>query len=119
MPEKEYIYQPKPDSLNYLSLITKIEQGSIKIPQFQRKFVWDIDETAGLLDSILKGYPIGSFIIWKTNERLRSVRNIGEMNFPDTPSGDMVQYVLDGQQRMDSLEQDRGEHGLESIPNSV
>lgn len=99
----EYIYQPKPNSLNYQSLIAKIEQGNIKIPQFQRKFVWDINATAGLLDSILKGYPIGSFIIWKTNERLRSVRNIGEMNFPDTPSGDMVQYVLDGQQRMTSL----------------
>ena len=103
MPESEYIYQPKPDSMNYQSLINKIEQGNIKIPQFQRKFVWNIEETAGLLDSILKGYPIGSFIIWKTNERLRSVRNIGEMNFPDTPAGDMVSYVLDGQQRMTSL----------------
>lgn len=103
MADSEYIYQPKPDSLNYQSLIAKIEQGNIKIPQFQRKFVWNIDETAGLLDSILKGYPIGSFIIWKTNERLRSVRNIGGMTFPDTPAGEMVQYVLDGQQRMTSL----------------
>lgn len=103
MPNSEYIYQSKPDSMNYQSLIAKIEQGSIKIPQFQRKFVWSIEETAGLLDSILKGYPIGSFIIWKTNERLRSVRNIGKMSFPDTPAGDMVQYVLDGQQRMTSL----------------
>ena len=103
MADSEYIYQPKPNSLNYQNLIAKIEQGNIKIPQFQRKFVWDIDETAGLLDSILKGYPIGSFIIWKTNERLRSVRNIGGMTFPDTPAGEMVQYVLDGQQRMTSL----------------
>lgn len=103
MADSEYIYQPKPNSLNYQNLIARIEQGNIKIPQFQRKFVWDIDETAGLLDSILKGYPIGSFIIWKTNERLRSVRNIGGMTFPDTPAGEMVQYVLDGQQRMTSL----------------
>lgn len=103
MPDSEYIYQPKPDSLNYQSLIAKIESGTIKIPQFQRKFVWEIAQTAGLLDSILKGYPIGSFIIWKTNERLRSVRNIGGISFPETPSGDMVQYVLDGQQRMTSL----------------
>ena len=66
MPELEYNCQPKPDSLNYQNLIAKIESGTIKIPQFQRKFVWEITETASLLDSILKGYPIGSFIIWKT-----------------------------------------------------
>lgn len=103
MANTEYVFQPKPSSLNYQTLIAKIEDGTIKIPQFQRKFVWDIAATAKLLDSIIKGYPIGSFIIWKTNERLRSVRNIGDMAFPETPSGDMVQYVLDGQQRMTSL----------------
>ena len=48
----------------YNNLIANIEQGQIKIPQFQRKFVWSIEETAGLIDSILKGYPIGTFIIW-------------------------------------------------------
>ena len=99
----EYIYQPKPGFLLYNNLIANIEQGKIKIPQFQRKFVWDISATASLIDSILKGYPIGSFIIWKTNERLRYVRNIGDMELPETPSGEMVQYVLDGQQRMTSL----------------
>lgn len=103
MPTSEYLYQPKPGFLLYQNLISNIEQGNIKIPQFQRKFVWDINATAGLMDSILKGYPIGSFIIWKTNERLRYVRNIGGMDMPETPSGDMVQYVLDGQQRMTSL----------------
>ena len=60
----------------YNNLIANIEQGQIKIPQFQRKFVWSIEETAGLIDSILKGYPIGTFIIWETNDRLLSIRNI-------------------------------------------
>lgn len=87
----------------YNNLIANIEQGQIKIPQFQRKFVWSIEETAGLIDSILKGYPIGTFIIWETNDRLRSIRNIGNFQFPDTPDGNTVQYVLDGQQRMTSL----------------
>lgn len=56
-----------------------------------------------MLDSIVNGYPIGTFILWKTKERLRSVRNIGGILLPDTPEGDFVQYVLDGQQRMTSL----------------
>ena len=78
-------YQSLPGNMLYNNLISNIEQGQIKIPQFQRKFVWSIEETAGLIDSILKGYPIGTFIIWETNDRLRSVRNIGNFQFPDTP----------------------------------
>lgn len=99
----ETIYQPKPGTLLYSNLIANIDQGQIKIPQFQRKFVWSIEETASLIDSIIKGFPIGTFIIWKTQERLRSIRNIGDLELPETRSGDVVHYVLDGQQRMTSI----------------
>ena len=97
------MFNAKPESSNYSELINNIESGRVKIPQFQRKFVWPLDMTVKLLDSIIKGYPIGSFILWKTRERLRSIRNIGGISLPEPPEGDMVQYVLDGQQRMTSL----------------
>lgn len=97
------MFQPTPGTLQYNMLIHDIEKGLIKIPQFQRQFVWSKEESARLLDSIMKGYPIGTFILWKTKERLRSIRNIGGLMLPDTPDGDFVQYVLDGQQRMTSL----------------
>ena len=97
------IYQTKPGTILYNNLIADIESGRIKIPQFQRKFVWSLEQTASLIDSILKGYPIGTFIIWETDERLRAVRNLGEVALPETPMGSKVQYVLDGQQRMTSL----------------
>lgn len=97
------MFQPTPMTLQYNALISNIEQGLIKIPKFQRKFVWSLEQTASLLDSIIKGYPIGTFILWETNEHLRSVRNIGNIDFPETPEGHYVQYVLDGQQRMTSL----------------
>lgn len=97
------MYQPTPGTIQYNGLINDIEKGLIKIPQFQREFVWSKKESASLLDSIVKGYPIGTFILWKTKERLRSIRNIGGIELPDTPDGDFVQYVLDGQQRMTSL----------------
>ena len=84
----------------YSSLINEIETGQIKIPQFQRQFVWDLALSAKFLDSIIKGYPIGTFIYWRTNERLRSVRNIGSINLPEPIDGEYVNYVLDGQQRI-------------------
>ncbi len=49
-------------SKNYATLIQEVESGQIKIPQFRRDFVWEKIQSAQLLDSILKGYPIGTFI---------------------------------------------------------
>ncbi len=95
--------QPKPDSKKYADLISEIQKGIIKIPKFQRDFVWTIDKTAKLLDSILKGYPIGTFILWQTDERINDIKNVGNLDIPDTPDGVKVQYVLDGQQRITSL----------------
>ena len=94
---------PEPQSVTFSSLFAEIENGAIKIPQFQRDFVWSKAKSAKLLDSIVKGYPIGTFILWKTNERLRSIRNLGGVLLPETPKGDAVKYVLDGQQRLTSL----------------
>jgi hypothetical protein len=94
---------PEPYPLPFSTLIDEIGKGIIKIPQFQRDFVWERERARKLIDSIVKGYPIGTFIIWKTKERLRSIRNIGGVALPEPPGGDFVQYVLDGQQRMTSI----------------
>jgi hypothetical protein len=95
--------QPENQSKKYAALFADIDSGRIKVPQFQRDFVWDKAQTAKLLDSIIKGFPIGTFIFWKTRERLRSIRNVGNVMLPEPPKGDAVLYVLDGQQRITSL----------------
>lgn len=94
---------PEPLPKQFSSLMDDISSGRLKVPQFQREFVWEIRKSAGLLDSIVKGYPVRSFIFWKTRERLRSVKNIGNLNLPETARGDYVNFVLDGQQRITSL----------------
>ncbi len=98
-----FIMQAEPQSVPFTSLMNEIENGTIKIPQFQRQFVWPKQKSADLIDSMLKGYPIGTFILWKTRESLRSVRNVGDALLPPTPDGDFTEYVLDGQQRLTSL----------------
>lgn len=94
---------PEPQSLTFSSLISQIENGTVKIPQFQRAFVWTRQQSARLIDSIIKGYPIGTFILWRTQERLRSIRDIGGIKLPTPGTGEPISYVLDGQQRMTSL----------------
>ncbi|WP_338877285.1 DUF262 domain-containing protein (plasmid) [Spirosoma sp. SC4-14] len=90
-------------SKNYSTLIQEIESGQIKIPQFQRNFVWEKRQSAQLLDSMLKGYPIGTFIFWRTDEELRAVRNVGNIPLPMQGKNEYVNYVLDGQQRITSF----------------
>ncbi|MDH0135095.1 DUF262 domain-containing protein [Pseudomonas asiatica] len=106
MPEQDNIrmlLRPENANKQYETLFLEIDSGQIKLPMFQREFVWDKEQSAKLIDSILKGYPIGTFILWKTKDTLRSVKNIGNHKLPDTPKGDYAQYILDGQQRITSL----------------
>jgi uncharacterized protein with ParB-like and HNH nuclease domain len=81
--------QPENQSKKYSSLFNRIDEGHVKIPQFQRDFVWTKDQTARLIDSIIKGYP-GTFIFWKSREELRYIRNIDNVQLPPVPKGDAV-----------------------------
>ena len=95
--------QPDPQSRSFDGVVSSIKLGTLKIPQFQREFVWPREKSAKLIDSILKGFPIGTFILWKTKEQLRFVKEIGGQPLPPTPKGDYSEQVLDGQQRLTSL----------------
>jgi len=95
--------QPQNVTMKYEPLFVQIDTGKMKIPKFQREFVWTDDQTAKLLDSMIKGFPIGTFIFWKTREQMRHFRNIGNVALPEIPPGDAALYVLDGQQRITSL----------------
>ena len=94
---------PEPVSKQFSNLMDDILTGRLKIPQFQRDFIWSIKKSSALLDSVVKGYPIGTFILWKTKERLRVVKNIGRLSLPEPDQNDYVQFVLDGQQRITSI----------------
>jgi hypothetical protein len=84
----------------FVDLIADIKKGAIKIPQFQRKFVWKEPQAFKLLDSIANNYPIGSLLMWKTKVKLAAERNIGNFKLPQTDNMTPTDYVLDGQQRI-------------------
>jgi hypothetical protein len=88
------------DTMLVSDLITGIKKGEIKIPQFQRRFVWKDEQALRLLDSIASNYPVGSLLLWRTKDKLASERNIGEFGLPETDDMTPTDYVLDGQQRL-------------------
>jgi hypothetical protein len=84
-------------------LIRRIDEGDIKIPAFQRGFVWNQSQVIELLESIVSEFPIGSVLLWNTSEKLKSTRNIAGYTIPDRGENYPVNYALDGQQRMASI----------------
>lgn len=42
------------------------EQGGFWLPNIQRHFVWNEEQIEKLFDSIMREYPIGTLLIWKT-----------------------------------------------------
>lgn len=92
-----------PSNPRLSSLLSEIETGNIKIPVFQREFVWDDEQIMSLLDSIYRGFPVGSILLWSTKEELKTHRNVGGFHLPDVPADYPVKYVLDGQQRLTTL----------------
>ena len=84
-------------------LIKRIDEGDIKIPAFQRGYVWKQEQVIDLLQSIYSEYPIGSVLLWKTDEKLNSTRNLAGYKIPDRDEAYPVNYALDGQQRLSSI----------------
>lgn len=84
-------------------LIKRIDEGDIKIPAFQRGYVWKQNQVIELLESLVNEYPIGSILLWKSSERLKSTRNIAGYKIPERDITYPVNYTLDGQQRMASI----------------
>jgi hypothetical protein len=95
------------------SVLQQISKGEIMLPHIQRPFVWDEEQMAQLLDSLLKGYPIQTFLFWKTQDAIAVRRFQAELDplrdvassYDEASSKENVvkTLVLDGQQRIQSL----------------
>lgn len=95
--------------------LAHIERNEYVLPAIQREFVWRPDQVTALFDSLMSGYPIGTFLFWQVEtERVRDFRFYKFLdryhqrdrphNDPHEPMGSHgVTAVLDGQQRLTAL----------------
>ncbi|MEG3093068.1 GmrSD restriction endonuclease domain-containing protein [Sphingomonas sp. PB1R3] len=84
-------------------IIAKLKRGELRIPAFQRGFVWSPDDVAFLMDSIYKSYPFGGVLLWRTKNMLAQERALGPFVIPEPTADYPIDYVLDGQQRITSI----------------
>lgn len=97
------------------ALMDKVADKEYILPAIQREFVWKPDQICQLFDSLLQGYPFGTFLFWKIKPENRNlyqfydfVQNYHQRDNPhcqrltELPEQEFV-AVLDGQQRMTAL----------------
>lgn len=82
------------------TLLRNVENGKIGLPDLQRPFVWKDRKVRELLDSMMKGFPIGYIMLWKSPDNFERASHIGDndkmYSVPD-------ELVIDGQQRLTAL----------------
>lgn len=93
----------RPEIIAVSDLLDGVTSGTIRIPRFQRPYVWGPDDMIQLFDSVLRGYPIGSLLIWQTDRNdITSLDSLGPIKL--TENGPPTrQYVVDGHQRLATL----------------
>lgn len=86
------------------ALMSEFEQGHIRVPRFQRDFVWKRVDILKLLDSMYNEYPIGTIFLWDAPASLNHLlRDIEELRQPPLSDKQGYKFILDGQQRLTSL----------------
>lgn len=90
-----------PISLEVGNILKDVQTGKIGLPDLQRPFVWGNDKVRDLLDSMLRGYPIGYVMLWDSpsdDAGKRSVIGSNQKVYAVPKS-----LVIDGQQRLTAL----------------
>lgn len=89
---KEYDITASPNDFNMSTMFSFIESGAVKIPGFQRNYVWDIKRASKLIESIIIGLPIpqiflyeesrNKFLVIDGQQRLMTIYYFIKQRFP-------------------------------------
>lgn len=85
------------------SVLRRLAQGTVRLPAFTQPFAWDDVQILALLDSVERGWPIGTLLYWEPETPMRSADQVGDLAVPPAPAGSRPSYVLDGHQRLAAL----------------
>ena len=112
MKQEKSGFQP---ALTVKTCMSNIVNKGFLLPAIQREFVWDHEQIVALFDSLMRGYPINSFLFWQVNsDRIRDfqfydfIRDYTEYkathsNKATILQGNDITCILDGQQRLTAL----------------
>jgi len=82
-------------------ILASIRNGKIGLPDLQRPFVWQNSKVRDLLDSMMKGYPIGYIMIWDSPDDFEDKKSVIGKNSKSYTAP--KELIIDGQQRLTAL----------------
>ncbi|WP_433243470.1 GmrSD restriction endonuclease domain-containing protein [Streptosporangium sp. CA-135522] len=91
------------------TLVGKVSRGEIKLPEIQRGYVWKPTQVAKLIESLYRGYPSGSLLLWRTDD-MPETRPIAIGGDGGAQPAVPPLFLLDGQQRLTSLHRVISDH---------
>jgi hypothetical protein len=93
--------QTSSGSFGIPELVALAGQGRLRVPTFQRSFEWDADDVRQLFDSLYRGFPIGTVLLWQRPGEPETI-SFGPIELEVGAAADAL-WVVDGQQRITSL----------------
>jgi hypothetical protein len=101
----QYDLTATPNDFNLLTIFNFIESGAVKIPGFQRNYVWDIKRASKLIESLIIGLPVpqvflyeegrNSFLVIDGQQRLMSIYYFMLQRFPRTEKRSELRQIFD------------------------
>ena len=86
--------RPEARAFKVEDLLAELRQGRMRIPSFQRGIRWRREDAAKLLDSLYRGFPIGTLLFWETSAEAGDV-SFGTVRFSGGSRSDAL-WVVDG-----------------------
>lgn len=80
------------------TILDKIDENQLRVPAFQREYVWKREDVKQLVDSLIKDYPTGTMLTWETN---KPPELKGDQKYTENQGA--IKILLDGQQRITTL----------------
>lgn len=101
----EYDITATPNDFNVMTLNSFVESGAVRIPGFQRNFVWDIGRSSKLIESLLLGLPVpqlflyeqdkNRFLVIDGQQRLMSIYYFIKKRFPRKEKRTELRVIFD------------------------
>jgi len=92
---------PKTD-ISIRELVGMVTRGDLLLPEMQRRYIWPASRVRDLLDSLYRGYPSGTILVWESGEKIPT-RETAIETTQQPINFSVKKYLLDGQQRITSI----------------
>ncbi|MDK6079984.1 DUF262 domain-containing protein [Massilia varians] len=117
-------YERQPFIQPLYQVVTEVMRGDIRVPRFQRpgtSTTWTAEQRGDLLDSLYRGYPIGTVLLWSTAQPIHTLDVVAGVVIPglSSSSSNPLRLLLDGHQRLSTLIKILGPGLIEDAPASA